>query len=114
MTKKSYEYKDFIHKRTLIYGGIGVGKTYITSEILLNGIKEGFIDGMRLLDFAPKSFKIGELIIGGRIQDIINIPTELKIFNSEGIQGPRYTSSNALEVWQKAWYNYLSCKKNYR
>ncbi|MGC8949189.1 MAG: hypothetical protein ACP5OK_07625 [Thermoprotei archaeon] len=84
---------DLLHKRTLIIGDIGKGKTRITALIVGLLIDSGFKEKITIIDMAPPRSGM----VGGKISEYINI-NSIRYFHDDRIRGPRFSAKTLEEL----------------
>lgn len=91
---------DILHKRTLIIGDVGSGKTRLTAQIVKNLIDKGFSSEITVIDMAPQH----RGMIGGKISEYMDTKL-IRYLNAENVQGPRITAKTTEELFTIAENN---------
>ncbi len=86
-------------------GDIGTGKTAITVELLRQALSLGLSKEISIIDFAPPSQRLGDILIGGQLKELIKVPNNIKYFKPERVEMPRCKAKNALELIRLANLN---------
>jgi GTPase SAR1 family protein len=68
-----------IGRKLLIVGDVGCGKTALTARLLTEALAARSPDDITLIDMAPERRELKGAIVGGRLTDIVNAPTGLRI-----------------------------------
>ncbi|MEM3832374.1 MAG: hypothetical protein QW128_02075 [Thermoprotei archaeon] len=85
---------DLLHKRTLIIGDIGKGKTRITALIVKLFIDIGLKEKITIIDMAPPRSEA----IGGKVSEYINV-NSIRYFHDDRIRGPRISAKTSEELF---------------
>ncbi|MFX1477978.1 MAG: hypothetical protein ACFFCI_07580 [Promethearchaeota archaeon] len=111
---ENLDFNEFIDQHTLLYGETDTNKTYLTSRFIQFLLESKGVPPktISILDFAPKLTIFKNLKIGGKIQDFYekSILCNNILFEGEIIP-PRLKSSNKVELYQNAYYNFLNITK---
>ena len=99
-TELSVKYQNFSHiqKMTIILGDISTGKTTITALLIIDSLKSNSSNNITIIDMAPKKTIYKENIIGGRISDIIKLPSGIRLLQPKKIHSPRYSAKDKDEL----------------
>jgi hypothetical protein len=103
------DFKNYVGRRTLLYGETNTGKTYYTAKFVqyLLEIKKVTPKDISILDFAPKLAYFNNLKIGGRIQDYYENSIQCKNINFKGeIIPPRLNAKNKNEMYRNICHNF--------
>ncbi|MEM2921125.1 MAG: hypothetical protein QXF26_02270 [Candidatus Bathyarchaeia archaeon] len=85
-------------KKVLILGDVRTGKTRLTTFFLQEAINLGFITEITVIDMAPKTTVVGDLILGGRLFEKSKIPKGLRYLSPRCVYTPRLSSRCAREL----------------
>ncbi len=83
--------------KTLIVGEVGSGKTALTASLLAQALEAEPIDAITVLDFAPESFMVRGIRVGGVISEYIQLPGGLRYLKAR-VRGPRLQSRSRGEA----------------
>jgi DNA helicase HerA-like ATPase len=96
--------KEILHKKILILGETGSGKTKLVAKLLQEIMSLVNPEKITVLDFAPQ--RVDE--IGGKITDYANISSEVKYLSPKNVYTPRLAGTSPEQVLRYAELN----KKN--
>ncbi len=91
-------FRDFLGKRSLIVGDVGVGKTKMTLTILRDALAQGSSRDISIIDMAPGGLLYGGRRIGGRISEMINLPVEVRYLHPPRVEAPRISARSPGEL----------------
>jgi len=111
MSSKGYHFRDVIGKKVLIVGEVGTGKTFMTAKLLVEAVEAGLEAQVTILDLAPKAIILEGGKVGGRIGDIIYLPTHIRYLTSDEIRAPRIEGRSKEEVISYAKKNFEVIEK---
>jgi hypothetical protein len=99
-TKVPVKYQCFskIQKMTIILGDISTGKTTTTALLIMDALKSNSPNNITIIELAPRKTIYKEKIIGGRISDIIKLPSGIRLLQPKKINSPRYSAKNKYEL----------------
>jgi len=86
-------YESFRHRRTLIVGDVGVGKTGLCGKLLSDAYD--LCESITVLDFGPSNREIDGLKVGGHL---IKPGCDVKRLGSDMIKTPRLTARSREEL----------------
>lgn len=95
--KESISIDEFLRKKILIIGDVGVGKTELTAHIAKTLLKNGYGKDITIIDLAPTRLSDCQRKVGGRITDYINVD-QVKYLTSNFITAPRSTAKSRDEL----------------
>ena len=103
------DFRNYVGRRTLLYGEVNTGKTYCTAKFVqyLLEIKNIKPKDISILDFAPKLAYYSNLKIGGRIQDYYEKSVKCNNIEFIGvIIPPRLNAKNENELYSNICHNF--------
>jgi hypothetical protein len=106
---EKFDYKNYIGHRTLLYGEMNTGKTYITAKFIDFLLDFNLFDPkeISILDFAPKFLDVNGLKVGGKILDFSEKSIECNYLRLYGeIIPPRLNANNKQELFENICHNY--------
>jgi hypothetical protein len=102
------KFEDFILKRTLIVGDVGVGKTRMTIQILGDALAKGYSKDITIIDMAPGSLVYEDRKIGGSISEMIELPREVRYLKPSMVWAPRLSARSPGELLSMVEANRIS------
>ena len=100
----SNEFSDYAHKRVLIKGEAGSGKTLLMHKILLQAVESLPKGSVALIDMAPERKVFGGRKIGGAI-NVEDLVSKLNYMRPEKLRAPRLEGKTSDKVSQLAKEN---------
>ncbi len=94
MLTLSSKFKDYILKRTLIVGDVGVGKTGMTIRILGDALARGYSRDITIIDMAPRTMVYGGRRIGGCIAEMMKLPGGIRYLQPSMVMAPRLSATS--------------------
>ena len=93
-----YQHFSHIQKMTIILGDISTGKTTTTALLIIDALKSNRPNNITIIELAPKKTIYKEKPIGGRISDIIKLPSGIRLLRPKKIHSPRYSAKDKNEL----------------
>jgi hypothetical protein len=93
-----YQHFSHIQKMTIILGDISTGKTTTTALLIIDALKSNSPNNITIIELAPKKTIYKEKTIGGRISDIIKLPSGIRLLQPKKIHSPRYSAKDKDEL----------------
>lgn len=87
-----------IQKMTIILGDISTGKTTTTALLIMDALKSNSPNNITIIELAPRKTIYKEKTIGGRISDIIKLPSGIRLLQPKKINSPRYSAKDKDEL----------------
>lgn len=87
-----------IQKMTIILGDISTGKTTTTALLIMDALKSNSPNNITIIELAPRKTIYKEKTIGGRISDIIKLPSGIRLLQPIKINSPRYSAKDKDEL----------------
>ncbi|WP_287585714.1 hypothetical protein [Candidatus Borrarchaeum sp.] len=84
-------FRDIKNKKLLILGEVASGKTQLLIELLQDTLQ--YADKITLLDFAPSVKFVKGMKIGGRVNERIEMPSNVDYLCPERVETPRLTAA---------------------
>ncbi len=103
-----YQYFSQIQKMTIILGDISTGKTTTTALLIIDALRSNSPNTITIIELAPKKTIYKERIIGGRISDIIKLPSGIRLLQPKKIHAPRYLAKDKDELLNLVEENKIS------
>jgi len=103
-----YQYFSYIQKMTIILGDISTGKTTTTALLIIDALKSNSPNNITIIELAPRKTIYKEKTIGGRISDIIKIPSGIRLLQPKKIHSPRYSAKDKDELLNLVEENKIS------
>ena len=94
--------RDLVGRRTLIVGDVGAGKTRLTRRLLEEALELG-LDGVTVIDMAPRAVDIDGVTVGGVL---FNADARgIRYLQTDDIKTPRLSARTSEELLQLADHN---------
>ncbi|MGQ9543174.1 MAG: helicase HerA domain-containing protein [Candidatus Bathyarchaeia archaeon] len=93
-----YTYRELTGKKTLIIGDVSTGKTVLTANLLKEALETEDPREITLLDMAPERTLHGGKVIGGRITDLVKLPSTVRVLKPARIKPPRHSAKSRDEL----------------
>jgi hypothetical protein len=90
---EKYQYFSHIQKMTIILGDISTGKTTTTALLIMDALKSNSPNNITIIELAPRKTIYKGKTIGGRISDIIKLPSGIRLLQPK-IHSPRYSAKD--------------------
>lgn len=103
-----YQYFSLIQKMTIILGDISTGKTTTTALLIMDALKSNSPSNITIIELAPRKTIYKEKTIGGRISDIIKLPSGIRLLQPKKIHSPRYSAKDKDELLNLVEENKIS------
>ncbi len=97
--------KEVLGRKTLFLGEVGSGKTRILAEIVEELVDIGLGEETTVIDMAPQKTMVGDLKIGGAIQEYTPKTHGVRYLRPKKIYAPRISSRNKDELIKMAILN---------
>jgi len=94
--------RDLVGRRTLIVGDVGAGKTRLTRRLLEEALELG-LDGVTVIDMAPRAVDIDGVPVGGVL---VNVDASgIRYLQTDDIKTPRLSARTSEGLLQLADHN---------
>lgn len=95
--ESAYHFRDFIGRKVLIIGDVGVGKTGFLIKLLKEAVELGLAKDVSVIDLAPKVVEVKGRKIGGKISDFVDNLPNIRYLTVEVVP-PRITARTGEEL----------------
>lgn len=107
-----YSFSQIVHKKTLILGDVSTGKTSFTARLLLDALSISKPEEITVIDMAPERMFHDGKVIGGKITDMVKLPSTVRILQPKKVYAPRHSAKNRDELLRQVEQNATSIEES--